>query len=136
MLTQQCRISKTAQRRITRLFCIHARSNVLSDLVFKMKAKLIIKPRASDAAPEERLQSNTQLRQPTHRSPPYSLFPVSYSLLPTPCEPYSVLSACIGFIREARHAGTRHASAATSSNVAATAANTSGSSGCVRYSID
>ena len=42
---------------------------------------------------------------------------------------YSVLRACIGSRRDARHAGTRQAIAATVSRVAATAAKTAGSNG-------
>ena len=45
--------------------------------------------------------------------------------------PYSVRKACIGSIRDALQAGTRQASAATSSSVAATAAKIAGSSGRV-----
>ena len=44
---------------------------------------------------------------------------------------YSALSACIGSSRDARHAGTIHANAATASSVAATAAKTAGSSGLI-----
>jgi hypothetical protein len=44
---------------------------------------------------------------------------------------YSVLSACMGSTRDARHAGNRQATAATASSSPATAANTQGSSGCV-----
>jgi hypothetical protein len=48
-----------------------------------------------------------------------------------PFRAYSVLSAFMGSSREARQAGTMQAIAATSSSVAATAAKTPGSSGCV-----
>jgi len=44
---------------------------------------------------------------------------------------YSVRNACIGSIRDALHAGTKQASAATTSSVAATAAKIAGSSGRV-----
>ena len=44
---------------------------------------------------------------------------------------YSALNACIGSRRDARHAGTVHANAATASSVAATAAKTAGSSGLI-----
>jgi len=42
---------------------------------------------------------------------------------------YSVRNACMGSIRDALHAGTRQASAATISSVAATAAKIAGSNG-------
>ena len=45
--------------------------------------------------------------------------------------PYSVRNACIGSIRDALHAGTRQASPATASSVAATVAKILGSSGRV-----
>jgi hypothetical protein len=44
---------------------------------------------------------------------------------------YSVRNACMGSRRDARQAGTVQASVATSSNIAATAAKTAGSSGWV-----
>jgi len=44
---------------------------------------------------------------------------------------YSLLNACIGSRRDARHAGTVHAIAATASSVAATTAKTAGSSGLI-----
>ena len=44
---------------------------------------------------------------------------------------YSLLSACIGSRREARHAGTMQANAATANSTAATAAKTAGSSGLI-----
>ncbi len=45
--------------------------------------------------------------------------------------PHSVRNACIGSIRDALHAGTRQASPATASSVAATVAKILGSSGRV-----
>src|SRR5579863_7679555 len=45
--------------------------------------------------------------------------------------PYSVRKACMGSIRDALHAGTRQARAATANRVAATDAKTAGSSGLV-----
>src|SRR5260370_28208235 len=50
--------------------------------------------------------------------------------------PYSVRNACIGSIRDALQAGTRQASPATASSVAATLAKILGSTGRVPYSID
>src|SRR5258708_2683265 len=44
---------------------------------------------------------------------------------------YSVRSACIGFSRDARHAGARHAHPATSNRIADTDRNTMGSNGSV-----
>ncbi len=44
---------------------------------------------------------------------------------------YSVRSACMGSTREARHAGSMHARAATTRSIAATSAYTAGSTGCV-----
>ncbi len=46
-------------------------------------------------------------------------------------QPHSVRNACIGSMRDALHAGTRQASVATASNVAATAAKIAGSRGWV-----
>src|SRR6266550_482891 len=49
---------------------------------------------------------------------------------------YSIRNACIGSIRDALHAGTRQARAATTSMDAATDAKIAGSSGRVPKSID